>query len=102
MARTHINSLLQHFSLPPAESDASAEGLESYSPADGSLLSRVHTSGPAGYNTVMSQAVAAARAWADVPAPQRGDLVRQLGDALRQHKRELAELVSLENGKIIA
>ncbi len=50
----------------------------------------------------MSQAVAAARAWADVPAPQRGDLVRQLGDALRQHKRELAELVSLENGKIIA
>jgi aldehyde dehydrogenase (NAD+) len=102
MARTHINSLLQHFSLPPAESDASAEGLESYSPADGSLLARVHTSGAAGYNTVMSQAVAAARAWAEVPAPQRGDLVRHIGDALRQHKRELAELVSLENGKIIA
>jgi aldehyde dehydrogenase (NAD+) len=102
MARTHISSLLQHFSLPPAESGASAEGLESYSPADGSLLARVYTSGAAGYNTVMSQAVAAARAWADVPAPQRGDLVRHIGDALRQHKRELAELVSLENGKIIA
>jgi aldehyde dehydrogenase (NAD+) len=102
MARTHISSLLQHFSLPPAESDASAEGLESYSPADGSLLARVHTSGAAGYNTVMSQAVAAARAWAQVPAPQRGDLVRHIGDALRHHKRELAELVSLENGKIIA
>jgi aldehyde dehydrogenase (NAD+) len=102
MARTHISSLLQHFSLPPAEADASAEGLESYSPADGSLLARVHTSGAAGYNTVMSQAVAAARAWAEVPAPQRGDLVRHIGDALRQHKRELAELVSLENGKIIA
>jgi aldehyde dehydrogenase (NAD+) len=102
MARNHISSLLQHFSLPPARSDASAEGLESYCPADGSLLARVHTSGAAGYNTVMSQAVAAARAWAEVPAPQRGDLVRHIGDALRQHKRELAELVSLENGKIIA
>ena len=102
MARTHISSLLQHFSLPPAESDAAAEGLESYSPADGSLLARVHTSGAAGYNTVMSQAVAAARAWSEIPAPQRGDLVRHIGDALRQHKRELAELVSLENGKIIA
>jgi len=72
MARTHISSLLQHFSLPPAESDAAAEGLESYSPADGSLLARVHTSGAAGYNTVMSQAVAAARAWSEIPAPQRG------------------------------
>jgi len=102
MAITHITSLLQHFSLPPAKSDASAEGLESHCPADGSLLARVHTSGAAGYNTVMSQAVAAARAWAEVPAPQRGDLVRHIGDALRQHKRELAELVSLENGKIIA
>jgi aldehyde dehydrogenase (NAD+) len=102
MAGTRISSLLQHFSLPPAKSDASAEGLESYCPADGSLLARVHTSGAAGYNTVMSQAVSAARAWAEVPAPQRGDLVRHIGDALRQHKRELAELVSLENGKIIA
>jgi aldehyde dehydrogenase (NAD+) len=102
MVRTNISTLLKHFELPSSEASTSADGLESYSPADGSLLSRVHTSGAAGYNTVMSQAVAAARAWADVPAPQRGELVRQLGDALRQHKRELAELVSLENGKIIA
>src|SRR3984885_4148192 len=101
MARSNISTLLKHFDLPSSEASASADGLESYCPADGSLLSRVHTSGAAGYNTVMSQAVAAARAWADVPAPQRGDLVRQLGDALRQRKRELAELVSLENGKII-
>jgi aldehyde dehydrogenase (NAD+) len=102
MARSNIGALLKHFDLPSSEAGASADGLESYNPADGSLLSRVHTSGAAGYNTVMSQAVAAARAWADVPAPQRGDLVRQVGDALRQHKRELAELIALENGKIIA
>jgi aldehyde dehydrogenase (NAD+) len=102
MSRTNISALLKHFSLLPVESGASAEGLESFNPADGSLLGRVYTSGAAGYNSVMSQAVAAARSWADVPAPQRGELVRHIGDELRQHKRELAELVSLENGKIIA
>jgi aldehyde dehydrogenase (NAD+) len=102
MSRTNISALLKHFSLLPVESSASAEGLESFNPADGSLLGRVYTSGAAGYNSVMSQAVAAARSWADVPAPQRGELVRHIGDELRQHKRELAELVSLENGKIIA
>ncbi|HEY4974601.1 MAG TPA: aldehyde dehydrogenase family protein, partial [Steroidobacteraceae bacterium] len=102
MSRTNISALLKHFSLPPAASGATAEGLESFNPADGSLLGRVYTSGAAGYNSVMSQAVAAARSWADVPAPQRGELVRHIGEELRQHKRELAELVSLENGKIIA
>jgi aldehyde dehydrogenase (NAD+) len=102
MGSPDISALLKHFSLPPLDSAASAEGLESFNPADGSLLGRVHTSGAAGYNSVMSQAVAAARSWADVPAPQRGELVRHIGDELRQHKRELAELVSLENGKIIA
>ncbi len=97
-----VTELLQHFSLPAADASDSPEGLASYCPGDGSLLGRVPTSGAAGYNAVMSQAVAAARAWADVPAPQRGELVRHIGNELREHKRELAELVSLENGKIIA
>jgi aldehyde dehydrogenase (NAD+) len=97
-----VTELLQHFSLPAADASDSPEGLASYCPGDGSLLGRVPTSGAAGYNAVMSQAVAAARAWADVPAPQRGELVRHIGNELREHKRELAELVSLENGKIKA
>jgi aldehyde dehydrogenase (NAD+) len=49
----------------------------------------------------MQRALAAARAWADVPAPQRGELVRLLGGELRLHKRELGELIALENGKIL-
>ena len=102
MARTSVSALLQHFELPPGESGAAADCLESFSPGDGSLLGRVPTTGAAGYDEVMQRAVAAARGWADVPAPQRGDLVRHIGDELRRHKRELAELVSLENGKIIA
>jgi aldehyde dehydrogenase (NAD+) len=88
--------------LPAGEPGGAADCIESFNPGDGSLLGRVHTTGAAGYDDVMNQAVAAARSWADVPAPQRGDLVRQIGDELRRHKRELAELVSLENGKIIA
>ena len=102
MARTHVSALLQHFELPDASAGAPADCLDSFNPSDGSRLGRVRLTDTAGYETVMNQAVAAARAWADVPAPQRGDLVRQLGDELRRHKRELAELVALENGKIIA
>ena len=102
MARTHVSALLQHFELPDASAGAPADCLDSFNPSDGSRLGRVRLTDTAAYETVMNQAVAAARAWADVPAPQRGDLVRQLGDELRRHKRELAELVALENGKIIA
>jgi aldehyde dehydrogenase (NAD+) len=102
VARTSVSALLQHFQLPPGESGAAADCVESFSPGDGSLLGRVPTTSAAGYDEVMERAAAAARGWADVPAPQRGDLVRHIGDELRRHKRELAELVSLENGKIIA
>jgi aldehyde dehydrogenase (NAD+) len=102
MARTSVSALLQHFELPARESAAAADCIESFSPGDGGLLGRVPTTGASGYDEVMERAVAAARSWADVPAPQRGDLVRHIGDELRHHKRELAELVSLENGKIIA
>jgi aldehyde dehydrogenase (NAD+) len=102
MNRNRVSELLQHFALPSVDAGALADALDSYCPGDGSLLGRAHTSGAADYDSVMLRAVAAARAWADVPAPQRGDLVRQIGNELRQHKRELAELVSLENGKIIA
>jgi aldehyde dehydrogenase (NAD+) len=102
VARTSVSALLQHFQLPPGESGAAADCVESFSPGDGSLLGRVPATSAAGYDEVMERAAAAARGWADVPAPQRGDLVRHIGDELRRHKRELAELVSLENGKIIA
>ena len=116
MPATHRNALLKHFELPPADGGAEAAStaargtraappadmLESFCPSDASLIGRVPTTSAAGYEAVMGQAVAAARSWADVPAPQRGDLVRALGDELRRHKRELAELVALENGKILA
>ncbi len=82
--------------------DTTPAHLCSYSPGDGSLIGRVRTASAAEYDIMISQAAAAARNWADVPAPRRGELVRLIGDELRRHKRELAELISLENGKILA
>src|SRR5262249_30696060 len=58
-------------------------------PADGSLIAQVRPANGNDYEAVMSAAVAAAAAWRDVPAPKRGEAVRQLGEELRRHKQEL-------------
>ncbi|MFM7272763.1 MAG: aldehyde dehydrogenase family protein [Gammaproteobacteria bacterium] len=76
--------------------------LEIRNPASGALLGRVHCAGEEDYDTVLQSATAAAAAWRAVPAPRRGELVRQIGEALRLHKAALGELVSLEVGKIRA
>jgi aldehyde dehydrogenase (NAD+) len=95
-------ALLQHFELKAAHGGADAATLESFSPGDGSLIARVATSSASHYETVVTRAVDAARSWADVPAPARGQLVRHIADELRSHKQQLAALVTLENGKIMA
>ncbi|HVT74793.1 MAG TPA: aldehyde dehydrogenase family protein [Lacunisphaera sp.] len=76
--------------------------LEKHSPIDGSLLGRVRQASPADYERAAAAAQRAFLAWRDVPAPKRGEVVRQLGAALRAHKAALGRLVSLEAGKIIA
>jgi aldehyde dehydrogenase (NAD+) len=76
--------------------------LEKHSPIDGTLLGRVGTATRADYDRAVGAAQKAFAAWRDVPAPKRGEVVRQLGQALRERKAELGRLVSLEAGKIIA
>ena len=76
--------------------------IEKHSPIDGSVLARVTTLTPVEVERAIGAAHRAFVAWRDVPAPKRGDVVRRYGDALRQHKRDLGRLVSLEAGKIIA
>ena len=75
--------------------------LPSFSPNNGRLLAEVRTATPAEYDRAVARAHAAFQTWRTVPAPRRGDLVRQLGNALREVKNELALLVTLEAGKII-
>ncbi|RCW69191.1 L-piperidine-6-carboxylate dehydrogenase [Pseudorhodoferax soli] len=70
------------------------------SPVDGSLLAELAIAGPAEVASAIGMARAASLAWRDVPAPQRGELVRLLGEELRAAKPQLGELVSIEAGKI--
>jgi aldehyde dehydrogenase (NAD+) len=75
--------------------------LEKYSPIDGSLLGKVRQATPVDYEAAVVAAHQAFLAWRDIPAPKRGEVVRQLGVALRELKTELGQLVSLEAGKIL-
>lgn len=70
------------------------------SPIDGAHLANLPVSKPAEVDAAVAVAHAAFHAWRRVPAPRRGELVRQFGEALRRHKTELAELVTIESGKI--
>ena len=73
-----------------------------YSPIDGSLIRTVGTCTPAEVDQAAQAALEAFHKWRLVPAPRRGELVRQYGQCLRDHKEALGALVTLEAGKITA
>jgi aldehyde dehydrogenase (NAD+) len=75
------------------------EEIKSYSPVDGNFIGAVQTTDLAAYEQVITQAQSAFLEWRNWPAPKRGEVVRQLGDALRTHKDALGKLVSYEMGK---
>ncbi|GAB3959205.1 aldehyde dehydrogenase family protein [Spirosoma harenae] len=87
----------QHFW--PTEPTSAHPTIDSYSPADGQLIARVQTSTRSDYDQVVETAQAAFAQWRLVPAPRRGEIVRQMGDQFRLYKRELGTLVSYEMGK---
>ena len=76
--------------------------MQSFSPIDGEAIGTIRRAGRAEYEQVVTRAIEAFREWRMVPAPKRGDIVRQIGNALRNHKHELGALVTLEMGKIRA
>ena len=73
--------------------------LTSYSPTNGAKLADVATCSMDDYEQIMLRAQNAAQAWRKVPAPKRGEIIRQIGNALREQKDSLGSLVSLEMGK---
>jgi aldehyde dehydrogenase (NAD+) len=75
--------------------------LEVITPIDGSRIASVTQVTETEYERVVARAHAAFLTWRSVPAPRRGDLVRQLGNRLREHKNDLGALVTLEMGKIL-
>ena len=76
------------------------EIIESYSSSDGALIGKVNQATSDDYEKVIATAQAAFEKWRMVPAPKRGEVVRQIGDRLRQYKEPLGKLVSYEMGKI--
>ena len=76
--------------------------LESTSPINSQPIGAIRTANRKDYETIVSQAVEAFETWRNTPAPRRGDIIRQIGDTLRQRKKDLGALVSLEAGKIRA
>jgi aldehyde dehydrogenase (NAD+) len=82
----------------------STEGelVESWSPADGALIGKIKQATEADYEKIIQKAQEAFIQWRMVPAPRRGEIVRQIGDELRRRKEPLGKLVAYEMGKIYA
>ena len=76
--------------------------IEKISPIDGKVLARVRTASDEDYDLAIGRAHEAFLKWRVTPGPVRGETVRRLGNALRDFKHELGQLVTLETGKIIA
>ncbi|XP_039589066.1 alpha-aminoadipic semialdehyde dehydrogenase [Passer montanus] len=71
-----------------------------YCPANNEPIASVRQGNLEDYEETVKKAKEAWKVWADIPAPKRGEIVRQIGDALRQKIKVLGSLVSLEMGKI--
>lgn len=82
--------------------DKNGAELVSYNPSTGEPIAKVIQATPASYDKVVKSAQAAFATWRETPAPKRGQVVRDLGEAVRQLKEPLGELVTLEMGKIRA
>jgi aldehyde dehydrogenase (NAD+) len=80
--------------------DPKGKELVSYNPSTGEPIAKVQQATPKTYEKVASAAQEGFLKWREVPAPKRGQLVRDLGNALREAKEPLGDLVSLEMGKI--
>ncbi len=109
-AATSIPEILESLHIEPLNSGAcygdwiaepSGSELESLNPATGEPLARVKQAGLADYALVVERASEAFLDWRMVPAPKRGEIVREIADELRAHKAALGALVALENGKIL-
>lgn len=106
-----MNPILEELQIQPINSGACGNDwlpspgggeLVSVNPATGEPIARVLQASKEDYRRIVDDAAAAFLRWRELPAPKRGEIVRQLGDALRAKKKALGALVALEMGKIRA
>ncbi|MES1226319.1 MAG: aldehyde dehydrogenase family protein, partial [Bacteroidota bacterium] len=74
--------------------DTKGEIIESYSSADNMLIGKVKQATADDYEKIIQTAQEAFKTWRMIPAPKRGEIVRQIGDELRKYKEPLGKLVS--------
>ncbi len=98
--RLHINDINDAFSTGNKWSSSNnAVVKDIISPVDGKKIASVKVADAANYNQVVEQAAKAFVNWRTIPAPKRGEIVREIGNALRDKKEDLGKLVSYEMGK---
>ena len=106
-----MKSLLEKLNIQPVNAgactgpdawimDPKGRELVSYNPTTGEVLARIIQTTPEAYEKVASTAQQVFLKWREVPAPKRGEVIRDLGDALRELKEPLGDLVTVEMGKI--
>ena len=76
--------------------------IESENPTNGEIIASVYECSVDDYNSIVNKSLEAFSEWRAVPAPERGQLIREMGNALRDYKDPLGSLVALEMGKIKA
>ncbi|MEO9533413.1 MAG: aldehyde dehydrogenase family protein [Crocinitomicaceae bacterium] len=108
VAETEIKEVLDQLGIESVNAGASTgshwfnttgEKIDSYSPVDGKLIASVTAATKADYEAAIVKGQEAFKTWRIMPAPQRGEIVRQLGNKLRDYKEPLGKLVSYEMGK---
>jgi len=106
-----VHDVLSRLGLDPVSPGAwSADGplqttgteITSVNPSTGEILGRITLASKDDYEAVVSSAQEAFVRWRMLPAPKRGEIIRQVGEALRAHKDDLGALVSLEVGKVLS
>ncbi|HHW87324.1 MAG TPA: aldehyde dehydrogenase family protein [Chloroflexi bacterium] len=103
LEKLHLTSVNYGVGSGPDDWIASAaDPITSYNPTTGAAIAQVLPADAAAYDAVVAHAQTAFRTWRNVPAPKRGEVIRDLGAILREYKEPLGELVSLEMGKIRA
>jgi aldehyde dehydrogenase (NAD+) len=95
----HVDLNNQGVSTGSKWSTTSGEKIDSFSPVDGKLIGSVTAADKEAYEKTIQTAEEAFKQWRMIPAPQRGEIVRQVGEALRKYKEPLGKLVSYEMGK---
>ena len=101
--------ILEHFGISEVNSgvyagewlEATGQTIDVTNPTTGETLAKVTMASTEDYEKVVANSVETFQRWRELPAPKRGEYVRRLGNALREHVEELGALVTLEMGKIL-